>query len=271
MKQNVEIKGMLMVGVWFALVIGYVNFLQASRYSTACIIAAVLLLMASVFWIWRNANNRQFARIMKKVGGKDFLYVARGVAAVEIDGFTLYYELKHNKSDWSQRGINHVTIYFFCALPTEGQPQEAFQEIKAELGASLDRAMEGICPIVYDCKPEYQQAYFSFGLKIHTKYATVRTLQKIQQCIVSAMMEKRQLHKVKRYFASSRNSYWEFVGFNAVRSVSYDPKTDKWCCDDKDVNFCLSDLNKNAVSMTEEEFEALYRKGGGLSENYFPS
>ena len=136
MKTNVQLKGLLMLCVVIGIIIVYVHF-QHSKIGTVLLIASVVLSFIAAYYIGDNTNDKQFERIMKKVGGDNLFYIVDGSAAVEVESLNIYYRLKKNKYDKILELSNNVEISVSCALPICTSTKEAFNNIKNDLTASL--------------------------------------------------------------------------------------------------------------------------------------
>lgn len=256
MKTNVQLKGFLMFGLVMGLMIAYVNF-QNSKFGTILLIVSVVLLFIAAYYVGDNTNNKQFERIMKKVGGENLLYVVDGTAAVDIGSLIIHYGLKRKKYDHIFESNNNIFIDVLCALPTDVPAGEGFSCIKNDLSEILKMTnMERV---------EYVGKTYSFGIHFELQPAKVSAsmLQRIQQSLVSILIDKHHLNMAKRYLKTEESGivyYWEFVGCYASRFVSYSVEDDVWDYDNEDVSYDLSDFESEAIIITENEFEAIYEK-----------
>lgn len=257
MKTNVQLKGLLMLCVVIGIIIVYVNF-QHSKIGTVLLIASVVLSFIAAYYIGDNTNDKQFERIMKKVGGDNLFYIVDGSAAVEVESLNIYYRLKRNKYDKILELSNNVEISVSCALPICTSTKEAFNNIKNDLTASL---IEDIAKCV---KFKYKHYFFSVDIELQPAKFSVPAIRQIQQSLVSVLINKYHLNTIKQYFKvnedNNRIFYWEFIGNNAVRCVSYNAENDVWDCDNEDVSCDLSDDIGKATIITEKEFETVYEQ-----------
>lgn len=219
---------------------------------------SIILLFVIAFWLNRNVNSKQLQRMMRQVGNKQLIYNMDGIAVVAIDDLLICYGLKKKKMDLLLETNNNVYVDVSCALPTDASAQEAFSVIKSDLDEVLERE-ETECV-------EYELKVYSFDLHIElqSKHTSVVTLQRIQQALVSVLINKYHLNTVKRYLKTveKKNNtvfYWEFIGNHVTRSVCYDPQSQVWDNNEK-VIYDLSDMTSDAVILTEQEFEMLYEQ-----------
>lgn len=254
MKTNVELKGLLMLCAVMGLFILHILYFQHTEMGTIILIALTALFLFVIYWMSDNSNDKQFERVMKKVGGDNLLYIVDGSAAVGIDSLNIYYKLKRNKYDKILERNNKVEISVSCALPICTSTKEAFNNIKNYLNASLKEDIVKCAIFAY--------RHYSFDLDIElqpTKFS-IPVLKQIQQSLVSVLINKYQLNTIKHYFKINKGNgwtfYWEFIGSNAVRCVSYNAEKGL-CNDNEDVSFNLSDIDKETV-ITEQEFQSIY-------------
>lgn len=254
MKTNVQLKGLLMLCVVMGIIILSVNF-QHSKIGTILLIASVVLLLVAAYYIGNNTNDKQFKRIMKKVGKDNLLYIVDGTAAVDIDSLIIYYGLKRKKYDRIYETNNNIFINVSCALPANISAEEGFHCIKTD----LEKAFKTIDnkSIAY----KYKTYSFEIHFELQPKNVSAPVLQQIQQSLVSILIDKYHLNSVKRHLKTDENGavyYWEFVGDHAVRLACYRADDNVWDYDNEDVSCSLSDIKSKATAITEKEFESIY-------------
>ncbi len=242
--------------VVMGLIILSVNF-QHSKIGTILLIASVVLLLIAAYYIGDNTNDKQFERIMKKVGGDNLLYIMDGTIAVDIDSLIIYYGLKRKKHDWIYETNNNISINVSCALPANISAEEGFLCVKTD----LEKAFKTIDnkSIAYKCKT-YS---FEINFELQPKNVSAPVLQQIQQSLVSILIDKYHLNSVKRHLKTDENGavyYWEFVGDTAVRFVGYNAENNIWDYDNGDLTYDLYGIEFEATAITEKEFEAIYKQ-----------
>lgn len=253
MKTNVELKGILMLCAIIGLFILCVQYFQYSKIRTIILIALTVLLLFVIYWISNNTNNKQFERIMKKVGGDNLLYIVDGSAAVEIDSLVIYYGL-YKKYDWIFKPSNYADISVSCALPTASHTKDVFNAIRNDLAECLEKDIVKYVHYKYRCYS------FSIHFTLHPRHISVAVLQQIQKSLVSILINEYHLNTIKQYLKTDEIGavyYWEFVGYNAVRFVNYNAENNVCDYDNEDVSYDLSHI-KNATVITEKEFESVY-------------
>lgn len=256
MKTNVQLKGMLMLCLVMGLVIVYLHF-QGSVFGIILLITSLALCFTVAYYIGDNTNDKQFERIMKKVGGDNLLYVVDGTAAVDINSFIIHYGLKRKKYDKFFETNNNIIIDISCALPADVPAEEGFRCIKNDLLDVLKTNSKK--RVTYICKTYSFEIHF----ELQPTEVSVSTLQQIHQSLISILVDKYHLNTMKRYLKTEEDGtvyYREFVGYNISRYISYSVNDDVWDYDDEYVSYNLSDVKSEAVIITENEFEAIYEK-----------
>ena len=146
MKQYVEVKGLIALGLYLGLLLLWVYYGSMSWLALALFVLAIFVIS---WWIGDNTFLRQFQRLMKRVAG-DYDYLIVGDSAdvmifpyefdgdkVETEGLTVHYQLVQPKYNWLLSTTADVEVSFIRMLPVDAPHNEAIDNIVERINAVL--------------------------------------------------------------------------------------------------------------------------------------
>ena len=146
MKQYVEVKGLIALGLYLGLLLLWVYYGSMSWLVLALFVFAIFVIS---WWIGDNTLLRQFQRLMKRVAG-DYAYSIVGDSAdvmifpyefdgdkVETEGLTVHYQLVQPKYNWLLSTTADVEVSFIRMLPVDAPHNEAIDNIVERINAVL--------------------------------------------------------------------------------------------------------------------------------------
>lgn len=146
MKQYVEVKGLIALGLCLGLLLLWAQYDSMSWLALTLLVLAIFVIS---WWIGDNTLLRQFQRLMKRVAG-DYDYLIVGDSAdvmifpyefdgdkVETEGLTVHYQLVQPKYNWLLSTTADVEVSFIRMLPVDAPHNEAIDNIVERINAVL--------------------------------------------------------------------------------------------------------------------------------------
>lgn len=147
MKQYVEVKGLIALGLCLGLLLLWAQYDSMSWLALTLLVLAIFVIS---WWIGDNTFQRQFQRLMKRVAG-DYDYLIVGDSAdvmifpyefdgdkVETEGLTVHYQLVQPKYNWLLSTTADVEVSFSRKLPDDTPHNEAIDNIVEHMNTALN-------------------------------------------------------------------------------------------------------------------------------------
>lgn len=147
MKQYVEVKGLIALGLCLGLLLLWAQYDSMSWLELTLLVLAIFVIS---WWIGDNTFQRQFQRMMKRVAG-DYAYSIVGDSAdvmifpyefdgdkVETEGLVVHYQLVQPKYSWLLSTTADVEVSFSRKLPDDTPHNEAIDNIVEHMNTALN-------------------------------------------------------------------------------------------------------------------------------------
>lgn len=197
MKQYVEVKGLIALGLYLGLLLLWVYYGSMSWLVLALFVFAIFVIS---WWIGDNTLLRQFQRLMKRVAG-DYDYLIVGNSAdvmifpyefdgdkVETEGLTVHYQLVQPKYNWLLSTTADVEVSFSRMLPADAPHNEAIDNIVERMNTALgntDIRQLDASAVTHTIDTESLR----IAILIPGQYATSTRLRSLQNALIAAFAE----------------------------------------------------------------------------------
>ncbi len=197
MKQYVEVKGLIALGLYLGLLLLWVYYGSMSWLVLALFVFAIFVIS---WWIGDNTLLRQFQRLMKRVAG-DYAYSIVGDSAdvmifpyefdgdkVETEGLTVHYQLVQPKYNWLLSTTADVEVSFIRMLPVDAPHNEAIDNIVERINAVLkDTDIQRFDAFAVTRAIDNES--LRIAILIPGQHATTTRLRSLQNALIAAFAE----------------------------------------------------------------------------------
>lgn len=197
MKQYVEVKGLIALGLYLGLLLLWVYYGSMSWLVLALFVFAIFVIS---WWIGDNTLLRQFQRLMKRVAG-DYDYLIVGDSAdvmifpyefdgdkVETEGLTVHYQLVQPKYNWLLSTTADVEVSFIRMLPVDAPHNEAIDNIVEHINAVLkDADIQRFDAFAVTRAIDNES--LRIAILIPGQHATTTRLRSLQNALIAAFAE----------------------------------------------------------------------------------
>ena len=197
MKQYVEVKGLIALGLYLGLLLLWVYYDSMAWLVLALFVFAIFVIS---WWIGDNTLLRQFQRLMKRVAG-DYAYSIVGDSAdvmifpyefdgdkVETEGLTVHYQLVQPKYNWLLSTTADVEVSFIRMLPVDAPHNEAIDNIVERINAVLkDTDIQRFDAFAVTRAIDNES--LRIAILIPGQHATTTRLRSLQNALIAAFAE----------------------------------------------------------------------------------
>ena len=197
MKQYVEVKGLIALGLYLGLLLLWVYYGSMSWLALALFVLAIFVIS---WWIGNNTFLQQFQRLMKRVAG-DYAYSIVGDSAdvmifpyefdgdkVETEGLTVHYQLVQPKYNWLLSTTADVEVSFIRMLPVDAPHNEAIDNIVERINAVLkDTDIQRFD--AFTVTRAIDNESLRIAILIPGQHATTTRLRSLQNALIAAFAE----------------------------------------------------------------------------------
>ena len=197
MKQYVEVKGLIALGLCLGLLLLWAQYDSMSWLALTLLVLAIFVIS---WWIGDNTFQRQFQRMMKRVAG-DYAYSIVGDSAdvmifpyefdgdkVETEGLTVHYQLVQPKYNWLLSTTADVEVSFIRMLPVDAPHNEAIDNIVERINAVLkDTDIQRFDAFAVTRAIDNES--LRIAILIPGQHATTTRLRSLQNALIAAFAE----------------------------------------------------------------------------------
>ena len=197
MKQYVEVKGLIALGLCLGLLLLWAQYDSMSWLALTLLVLAIFVIS---WWIGDNTFQRQFQRMMKRVAG-DYAYSIVGDSAdvmifpyefdgdkVETEGLVVHYQLVQPKYSWLLSTTADVEVSFSRKMPDDTPHEEAIDNIVERMNTALDNTdihQLDASAVTHTIDNESLR----IAILIPGQHATTTRLRSLQNALIAAFAE----------------------------------------------------------------------------------